>query len=104
MRTLCGCPGDDAVVIGLPAEFDLDSELQRANQVFLATAFARESGWNLVEKAVLESGAAINIVTGLSCCHTEPSLLWKWLHLIPKRPGLRVSLAASRKANHQGQA
>jgi hypothetical protein len=93
VRTLCGRPGDKAVVIGLPVDFDLDQKLRRANQVFLATAFAKESGWKLIKKAVIESGAKINIVTGFYCCHTQPSLLWKWLRLIPGHPGLCIRLA-----------
>ena len=72
-------------------------QLRCAKQIFLATAFARTSGWNLIESAMLESEASISIVTGLYFCHTEPDLLRRWLRLMPKHPRLRVSLAASTK-------
>lgn len=107
MRTLCDGIGDKAVVIGIPPDFDLRQKLQAATDVFIATAFARKSGWNLIKKALLESKAAISIVTGLYCCHTQPELLWDWwdwLNLLPKRSGLRIALAASSKKQAHSQA
>jgi HKD family nuclease len=104
LRTLCEVSGDKAVVIGLPADFDLDKQLRSAKEVFLATAFATEKGWNVIKNGLLSSKAAINIVTGLYFCHTEPKLLKVWLGLIPGRPNFCVSLASSTKSNKQGGA
>jgi hypothetical protein len=72
--TLCGNSSDRAVVIGLPADFDLDKRLRSATAVYLATAFATTEGWKVIKDALLESDAAINIVTGLYFCHTQPLL------------------------------
>jgi HKD family nuclease len=91
MGTLYGGAGDKAEVIGTPLDFDLNQKLRSAKEVFLATAFARLSGWKLIKDALIESNAAIKIVTGLYCCHTEPALLKEWLKI--KRTGWSVKLA-----------
>jgi HKD family nuclease len=103
LRRLCGVSSDKAVVVGLPADFDLNKQLRSAKEVFLATAFATTTGWNVIKGGLLDGKAAINIVTGLYFCHTEPKLLRDWLDLIPKRPNFCVSLACSTKANNQGK-
>ena len=104
MRTLYGGKKDKAVVVGISPDFDLNLRLRCAKRVFLATAFAKISGWSLIKKALLESKAEINIVTGLYCCYTQPELLSEWLDLLPNKPGLRVSLAVSPDSHEQDQA
>ena len=104
VRPLYGDANDKAVVVGISSDFDLDQRLRCSKRVFLATAFARKSGWHLIRKALLESKAEINIVTGLYCCHTQPELLWEWLDLLQERQGLRVSLAASPNSHQKDQA
>lgn len=98
--TLCGKPGDKAVVVGLPADFDLNEHLKAAQQVFLATAFATTTGWDIIKTALMESEAEINIIVGLYFCHTQPALLWEWF--VEKRPKFNAFLAASSSATKQG--
>src|SRR5213594_2507301 len=85
----------DAVVIGLPHDFDLNRELQRARRIRIATAFAHQSGWTLIWPAIRKSKADISLLTSLAFCQTEPKILKKWLRLSETgRASARLYVAA----------
>jgi HKD family nuclease len=77
----CLFPSGNAVVIGLPQRFDLGTQLERATQIRLATAFAHLSGWRLLAHHVCGSKARIELVAGLHYCQTEPKVLRIWVGL-----------------------
>jgi HKD family nuclease len=74
-------PDGRAVVIGIPPSFDLLSEISSANTIRLGTAFAHQSGWEILVPAISVSKAEIFLLTGTSFFQTEPKVLWEWLKL-----------------------
>lgn len=88
----------EAAVIGLPPDFDFAHQLRESAHVRLATAFARESGWNILEPSLLQSGARLQLLTGLDFAQTEPEVLWKWLRLESERRGAEARLYFSATA------
>lgn len=72
---------DNAVVIGLPPEFDLRRNLEESTQIRIATAFAHWSGWCLIKDAIRNSKATVKLLTGLDFCQTKPKVLEDWLSL-----------------------
>jgi HKD family nuclease len=90
-RTLFFKGKGDAHVIGLPPNFDLPTQLLKAESICLATAFARMSGWELIEKSVLASGASLRLLAGRDFHLTQPQLLRRWLELVkPSRIQARL--------------
>ncbi len=71
-------PQPRALVVGLPADFNISDSLFRARSIWLATAFAHKSGWRLIEHSVSASSACVHLVAGLDFCQTQPSLLSDW--------------------------
>src|SRR5207249_7714424 len=80
-RSVLGFSEDQAVVIGLPSDFNFDSEIAAATEIRLATAFAHLKGWKLIAPAFLRSSASIQLLTGLDFFQTEPKLLREWNRL-----------------------
>jgi len=80
-RSVLGFSEDQAVVIGLPSDFNFDSEIAAATEIRLATAFAHLKGWKLIAPAFLRSSASIQLLTGLDFFQTEPKLLQEWNRL-----------------------
>jgi len=70
----------NAYVANLPKNFDLTKSIEKADEIYLATAFAHMSGWNLIKDSVYKSKAYIKIITGFSFYQTEPYILEKWLN------------------------
>ena len=71
----------NAVVMGLPPEFDLPRIIESSAEIRLATAFAHWSGWRLIKDAIRNSNAALKLLTGLDFCQTDPKVLKDWLSL-----------------------
>ena len=67
-----------AFVVGLPNPFDLKRELQSAKSIKLATAFAHWSGWKHLLPHIKKTPGTVKLLTGLSFCQTEPSVLYDW--------------------------
>jgi HKD family nuclease len=74
-------PDGRAVVMSKPPSFDLLTEIVSANTIRLATAFAHETGWNMLAPAISASKAKMFLLTGKSFFQTEPEVLRKWLKL-----------------------
>jgi len=70
-----------AFIIGKPRGLDILKEMGRASELRLATAFAHQSGWELLRSQVLKA-KQVRLLTGLSFCQTEPRLLKEWLQLM----------------------
>jgi HKD family nuclease len=74
-------PDSNAVVIGLPPNFDICKELVSARTIRLATAFAHKSGWVMLSDSISRSPATKYLFTGPSFFQTEPYVLSAWLNL-----------------------
>lgn len=74
------------IVVGCPKGFDLLKCLDSAAFVKLAMAFAKRSGWAIVQKALLSCNTKIKIVVGLNFGITDPDLLSEWLDLCGEMP------------------
>ncbi len=85
---------DRAVVASVPDDFNLGKELSSARKVFLATAFARVSGWKLLQRDLLSGSAAIFLLTGLDFLQTEPGLLREWLRLTKRHSRVKAKIAS----------
>jgi HKD family nuclease len=68
-----------AAVLELPPNFSLAKALSSATEIRLATAFARQSGWNSFKDSVSTGKAKVFLLTGLDCFQTQPELLKDWL-------------------------
>ena len=68
-------------VADAPKKFDLVKSLREAEEIWIVTAFARQSGWRIIREAVRESKASINLICGLSFCQSEPDVMRDWLRL-----------------------
>src|SRR5207248_977806 len=68
-----------------PSNFDLCSMIKSASRIRLATAFAHQSGWKLISRAVREGHASCRMLTGLDFCQTDPAVLKAWLALVRDR-------------------
>jgi HKD family nuclease len=99
-RSIVGHPSDQAVVISLPQKFDLNRALKQADEILLATAFARMTGWNHLKSSVLETAAQMRLLTGLDFMQTEPKLLREWLRLAGRNAGIQAKLASSGSTFH----
>ncbi|MDF7824106.1 phospholipase D-like domain-containing protein [Pontiellaceae bacterium B12227] len=62
-----------------PKGFDLASEIKRAKEVWVVTAFAHWSGWKQIRNGILSSRAKTTLVAGLDFCQTEPRVLRDWI-------------------------
>jgi HKD family nuclease len=67
-----------ALVVGLPERFHLKKELESADSIKLAMAFAHWSGWRLLRNYLEKTGGTVKLLTGLSFCQTEPRVLYDW--------------------------
>jgi len=71
----------NAMVVRLPASFNLAREITPATSLKLATAFGHMSGRKSIRNSIHQSRGSIKLLTGLSFCQTEPALLTEWLEL-----------------------
>lgn len=76
----------NAWIIGLPSNFNFDKSLKDAEEIRLATAFARRSGWQYLRNVASQESAKTFLLTGLDCWHTEPELLKEWYELMMSTP------------------
>src|SRR6266568_9634641 len=92
-------PGKDirATVVGLPTGFRLEENLRKAASIRLATAFAHNSGWELLEDAINQVEGRVYLLTGLDFNRTEPDLLRSWQKLTLKSDGPKVRARTYRK-------
>ncbi len=90
----CLFPSGNAVVIGLPQNFHLGTQLERASEIRLATAFAHVSGWRLLAQHVRRAKARIELVAGLHYCQTEPKLLRTWVGLASENKRIHAYVVA----------
>jgi HKD family nuclease len=67
-----------AFIVGLPDPFHLKIELQAAESIKLATAFAHWSGWRHLLPDIKKTKGTVKLLTGLSFCQTEPRVLYDW--------------------------
>ena len=75
-RSLLG--GEGILVANAPRGFDLAKSLRHADEVWIASAFVRKSGWELIRKPLLASGASLKLLCGLNFCQSEPWVLKDW--------------------------
>lgn len=68
-----------AAVIGMPEGFDLSRRLSESSHIRLATAFARNSGWNMISDSIAACPGDVHVLAGLHFFQTEPKLLHTWL-------------------------
>lgn len=89
------------IIVGRPISFDLHAALLSATSVKLAMAFAKKSGWSLLEEPLVNGSATVKIVVGLNFGITDPALLEEWLKLSAERPGrFEVCVAPERPTFH----
>lgn len=85
-----------AIVVGLPEAFHLESELQGAESIKLATAFAHWSGWQLLLPYIKKTTGTVKLLTGLSFCQTEPGVLYNW-HKLSRDERISARLFAEKR-------
>mgnify|MGYP000582267816 CR=1 FL=1 len=83
-----GDSNNNSFVLNCPKNFDLNASIQKADEVFVITAYAHETGWKLIKDAIKSTSAHVELLTGLDFCQTEPGVLKQWLsksyrHVIP---------------------
>jgi HKD family nuclease len=83
-------PGANGSVIALPKNFDLVASLKASHHIRLATAFAHESGWQLIKGGIEKSTGRVDLLTGLYMNGTEPKLLRTWRRLSNSSPNGRI--------------
>jgi hypothetical protein len=99
LQTLLGI--GNAVVVGLPENFDLSSALRSAKKLRLATAFAHASGWDSLKGDIEESAGDAFLLTGLEFNQTEPAVLRDWLDLhLRKGKAVTAKLASTQPFFH----
>lgn len=99
-RPICGDGNDPAVIISLPGNFDLQRELLRAQEVCLATAFAKMSGWRHIERGILRGNAEVRLLAGLDFMQTQPQLLRAWFKLTKSCNRVKASIAVRDSVFH----
>jgi hypothetical protein len=99
-RGIIGKAGDRAIVVSLPCGFSLEQALSDAEEIRVATAFARNSGWQHLESNVLAGHGTVSLLTGLDFMQTEPRLLRRWLELMSKNTRVRAQLASKDSMFH----
>src|SRR5579864_6720317 len=99
-RSIIGNVSDRAVVISLPQRFNLNRALNDADEILLATAFAKLTGWRHLKSSILQSGARVRLLTGLDFMHTQPGLLRDWLHLAQRNTKIEAKLASKDSTFH----
>ena len=85
---------NNAAIIGLPRKFDLRKQLRNARMISIATAFARTSGWDKLQREICSNSTAeVRLLTGISYCLTEPDVLKSWFsHSKKKLSRLKAKL------------
>ncbi len=79
MKTAPLSKNGSILVAGAPARFDLCASIRRASTIWIASAFAHQSGWRMIRESVLQSHAEIYLLSGLDFCQTEPAVLRDWI-------------------------
>lgn len=74
-----GNPDNNSYILNCPTEFDLDTAIQKADEVYVITAFAHQTGWKLIKDAIKTTSAHVELLAGLDFCRTEPSVLKQWI-------------------------
>lgn len=74
-----GNPSNKSFILNCPIDFDLDHEIKEAEQVYVATAFARMTGWKLIREAVKANQENVVLLAGLDFFQTEESVLSEWI-------------------------
>ncbi len=74
-----GSPDNNSFVLNCPPKFDLDVAIQKADEVYVITAFAHETGWKLIKNAIKTTSAHVELLAGLDFCRTEPNVLKQWI-------------------------
>ena len=99
LQTLLGT--GNAVVVGLPENFNLSGALRSSKKIRLATAFAHMSGWDSLKADIEESAGDIVLLTGLEFNQTEPAVLRDWVDLhLRKGKAVSAKLASSKPFFH----
>lgn len=76
---MIGQSENSSYVLNCPEEFDLNKEILAAEAVYIATAFAHESGWRLIKKGLKNTQAKVKLIAGLNFCQSEPRVLEQWI-------------------------
>ena len=74
-----GNPENNSFILNCPRGFDLDIAIQKADKVYVITAFAHETGWKLIKHAIKTTTAHVELLAGLDFCRTEPGVLKQWI-------------------------
>ncbi|MFT6449259.1 MAG: HKD family nuclease [Oleispira sp.] len=74
-----GNPNNNSFILNCPPEFDLDVAIQKADEVYVITAFAHQTGWKLIKDAIKTTSAHVELLAGLDFCRTEPGVLKQWV-------------------------
>ena len=69
---------NNSFIANCPNDFDFNKAISKATKIYITTAFAHMTGWNLIKEPLKKSGADVLIVSGLDFCHTEPAVLKEW--------------------------
>lgn len=93
-RSIIGNRNDRAVVISLPTRFNLKGALAHADEILLATAFAKMTGWKHLKSSIVESKGHVRLLAGLDFMQTDPDLLKEWLLLANQNSRIEASLAS----------
>jgi hypothetical protein len=62
--------------VGLPDSFHLKDELEAADSIKPATAFAHWSGWQHLLPHINKTKGTVKLLAGLSFCQTEPRVIY----------------------------
>lgn len=74
-----GNPDNNSFILNCPPDFDLDVAIQEADEVYVITAFAHQTGWKLIKDAIKATSAHVELLAGLDFCRTEPGVLKQWI-------------------------
>lgn len=74
-------PQSQVQVIGIPSDFDIVAGIEKADSVRIAMAFCHMTGWQKLLPGIEKCKGAIQLITGLDFCQTEPKLLREWHRL-----------------------
>lgn len=88
------------LVAGAPKAFDLGASFRTASDIWIASAFAHKSGWEMLRDDLLQSSGKVTLISGLFFCQTEPVVLRDWIGKEFTRKGVRPYLYIGQETFH----
>lgn len=74
------------LIVGCSSDFDFSEQIKAAKSIKIAMAFAKGSGWKLLQHSLLSQAKIVEIVVGLNFGITDADLLEEWLALCSEMP------------------